>query len=278
MKTKFLKSLLIACLFSGVTQAQEAEPAGVPMPARVIGGISDGTPAPPAPPKVLPEYEVRKRQVVRKGGQKITINRVVPPVAASPEEPQPEDPIQPQSTLPHGGTFMVYATTYDDSLTYVRWNHDGRLHGAWSNANFKLLEGFVSFEGRGKQFTFMMLNGASSMEQLRAASADGNRYDLPEIVDFTELKAKNYPAYMLMEGDNKDKAAMDFIEAIHDLYEAEYQRLVAAQAERQKNRAIRAIEEEQLRLNPPPKPDVTVNYWKKAPEPKEEVKPAAANQ
>ena len=248
------------------------------MPARVIGGISEGKAVPPAPPKVLPEYEVRKRQIVRKGGQKITINRVVPPAVKPPEKPQPKDPIQPQSTLPHGGTFMVYATIYDDNMTYVRWNHDGRMHGAWSNTNFKLLEGFISFEGRGRQFTFMMLNGVSSMEQLRAAKADGKRQDLPEIVDFTELKKRNFPAYMLMEGDGQDEASMDFMEAIHDLYEGEQQRLVAAHAEREKNRVIRVLEEERLRLNPPPKPDVIVNYWKKAPEPKKEVKPASTNQ
>lgn len=256
--------------FLGFAFAQETEQqsqsAGIPMPARVIGEVSDGTPAPPAPPKALPNHEVETTKVRQQGKRRIILNRVVQPPKQLPAENQPAQnaPVQGNANLPQGGIFTIYATVYDEQRSYVKWNHDGRKHEAWSNTNFNLLEGFHSFEGRGKTYNFFIIIGDSTMEDLEKARAgEGDKSRLPEIPDFTELDQREYPAYILMKGDAGDTSSLEFIEAIHDLYEAEYDRLFAACVERKKNREMQNKKAEELRNNPPPKPDIIVNYWKK---------------
>ena len=68
---------------------------------------------------------------------------------------------------------------------------------------------------------------------------------------------------MVIQGDETNERAMEFIEAIHDLYAAEKPRLIAAYLEREKNHVIWREKQEELRKNPPPKPDLTINFWKR---------------
>jgi len=56
---------------------------------------------------------------------------------------------------------------------------------------------------------------------------------------------------------------MEFLEAIHDLYAAEKARLRTAYQARIKNHKIQALKDAELRKNPLPKPDITINFWKR---------------
>ena len=223
-------------------------------PARVIGKVADGTAVPAAQPKPLPNYQIRWGVVQHKKDHKVTINRVNPPeepVKKAKEDQNQQDgqtePITNQQ--PSGGAFFVYATTYDGLATRVRWHHEGQEFVAWSNVDWKYLVGFSSFEGRGKRYDFMLLHTLSAAEGVT----------IPGLPSLAEKGAR----YMVVKGDESNDSAMEFIEAIHDLYEAEKVQLKGAYQKRQSNLRIREAQKEAQRQNPPAKPDVIINYWKR---------------
>jgi len=58
---------------------------------------------------------------------------------------------------------------------------------------------------------------------------------------------------------------MEFMEGIHDLYDAKEKELEAAQIEREKQSRIR---EEELKKNPPKPEDMTLLFWNNDESPK----------
>lgn len=266
-----IHSLSVACLLAFLSPvfAQERE-LSTGLDAKVIGGISDGKPSPPLPPKVLPKYRINWTQVHQKNGQKIIVNQVQAPVPAmKPEVERMSDEELAQrsrefeknlaESKPSGGVFMVFATIYDRHTTHLSWWHDGEKFEAYSNVDWNYLGGFASFEGRGKRYSMLLLSSNASVNK---AERNHQRHKIPDLPKLPEL-ANRGAAYMVVKGDESNDGAMEFMEAIHDLYEAEKPRLVAAYLEREKNRKIRAEKEAELRKDPPPKPDIIVNYWRK---------------
>lgn len=81
----------------------------------------------------------------------------------------------------------------------------------------------------------------------------------PELPDLPSLE-ENGPVYMLTEGDESDAKAMELMDVLHDLYEAENERLVAAYQGREIARKER---EAFLKANPPQPKDVVLRYWRK---------------
>ena len=110
--------------------------------ARLLSPVSDGSPAPEAPEKTLPQYDIHWSKVHFKDGRKITINRVEPPsVIETQIEPsltsensvQQNPPAEP--AIESGGMVLVSATIYDHKTTYVTWTHDGEGFFAVSNVD-----------------------------------------------------------------------------------------------------------------------------------------------
>ena len=239
--------------------------------ARVPDKISDGSPSiPKAVVKPLPDYKIHWSQIRYVNGQKFTINNIEPPVqplkarlSVEELEQRDKDYQERLKTLkPSGGTFMVFATIYDNQNTLVTFNHEGERYEVWSNLKWNYLGGFASFEGRGKRYDMMLLPTSASIEGIKAEIEQGYEVTLPTIPQLPDLATKG-PHYTVIEGDTDNDDAMEFIEAIHDLYAAEKGRLIAAHTERLKNCRIQALKDEELRKNPPPKPDITINFWKR---------------
>jgi len=239
--------------------------------ARVPGGISDGRPSPrKAAVKPIPDYKIHWSQIKYVNGQKFIINSIEPPVLPlkvqlTTEEIEKQDKEYQEllKTLkPAGGTFMVFATIYDNQKTLVTFNHEGVSFRCWSNIDWNYLNGFVSFEGRGKRYSMMLLPSNASIERIKEDIAKGHELILPAIPPLPDLATKG-PHYTVIEGDTENDDAMEFIEANHDLYAAEKTRLIAAHAERLKDQKIQALKDVELRKNPLPKPDITINFWKR---------------
>lgn len=272
--------LLLTALMPCAIMAQGEESGSVIPPAKVIGGVSDGRPSPPVVPKVLPKYKIHWSQTHHKNGQKITVNHVETPVkAVAPSVvPLSDKELARRSrefakalgeNKPSGGFFTVSATIYDHETTLVHWWHEGAKFSAYSNVDWNHLEGFASFEGRGKHYTMLLLSANTSMKSLGKSRQKGYGVTIPELPPLPVLAEKG-PRYMVVGGDEKNEEAMEFIEAIHDLYAAEKTRLITAYTEREKNQKIRAKQQEELKRNPPPKKDVVINFWENKPAKKDQ--------
>lgn len=244
---------------------------------RVIGEVADGSPSPPAPPKVLPEFTINWSTVHQKKDHRVVINKVQAPapVVIRTSEPLSEEEIARRAAelersisaaRESGGIFTVSATIYDHKTTYVRWWNDKNEYACFSNVDWNHLGGFHEFEGRGKRYNMFLFTGNLTMEQLRKEREAGYRTTLPEIPKLPLLAEKG-PSYMVVRGDEENDAAMEFIEAIHDLYAEHREELARKRLEREKNHQLYLKKQQELRDNPPPKPDIIINYWKNDPQP-----------
>ncbi len=240
---------------------------------KIIGGVSDGKPSPSFLPKVLPQFTINWSMVHQKKDHKVIINKVQAPVdtAQNPAKPlNAEETDRSRGQLgkwisdvkESGGFFTVSATIYDHKTTHVRWWYEGKEYAVYSNVDWNHLGGFHEFEGRGKRYNMFLLSGNVDTEQLQKEIKAGYRASLPDIPRLP-LLAERGAAYMVMKGDEENDAAMEFIEAIHDLYDEHRPELMKAWRERKKNHHIYLRKQEELRLNPPPKKDIIINYWKK---------------
>jgi len=276
MKLTFFFTLCMS--ISLFAQAQEASSQVTTQPTKVIGGVSDAKPSLPTADKVLPQYKINWSTVHQKRDHKVILNKIEAPavVARQPiaELSQGEVEKQNQEILKwvrkikeSGSFFTVSATVYDHKATYVEWWNGDEKFAAWSNVDWNHLGGFHEFEGRGKRFSFMLFSNNTSMVSLKRDMTSGYRDTLPAIPKLPSLTGRG-ASYMVVKGDDKNDAAMEFIEAIHDLYAAEKVMLKKAYEERLKNWEISAAKQKDLRENPPPKPDVVINYWKKKSAPK----------
>ena len=285
MKSNLFVCLLGIALVSGDAFAQSPEKLADAMPTKVVGGIQDGKARPPSPPKKLPDFTIRWSQVHRKKGQKFVINRIqVPPkLVEQPVTPLKQQQIEQRAReieqwiediKESGGFFTVSATIYDNKTSYVRWSVDGKWYACYSNVNWQQLSGFTEFEGRGKRFNIILLTANASTKDMKREMAQGYRNSLPDIPKLPRL-ATHGARYTVVEGDETNDAAMEFMEAIHDLYDEHREVLVEKWREREKNYKIYLRKQEALRRNPPPKKDVVVNYWRKKNPPRSQEERAA---
>jgi hypothetical protein len=259
-------------LFNFLSSAVLLLPICFAQEARIPGSISDGKRSKPAPPIELPEYTIKWSKVQYKYGRKVTINRIEPPVvvskpkielsAAQVAQRTEEWKTKIKDINEYGGFVMVSATIYDHKATHVRWWHEGEAFEAWSNVDWNHLGGFIGFEARNKRYEMMLVSGNASSQVLQQQNKQGYRITVPQIPALPNLEEKG-ASYTIIKGDESNEQAMEFIEAIHDLYAAEKPRLIAAFNEREKNHVIWMRKREALRNNPPPKPDLTINFWKR---------------
>ncbi len=272
MKKNLLTSIPLLCLLGGFTHAQEAKLPEKPMPSRIVGEIADGKPSPPAPPKKQPNFKIHWSKSHQVNGQSITFNKV----AALPPADMEQKSVEPlgqaeitrrarkieqwiESVKQSGGFFTVSATIYDHKTTYVRWWNGKEEYACYSNVDWNHLGGFHEFVGRGKRFSMILFSANSSIKQMREDKRAGYRNSLPKIPSLPNL-ATHGARYMVIKGDEGNDDAMEFIEAIHDLYDENKAALVKAWQERKKNHEIYRRKQEALRRNPKPKPPLVINW------------------
>lgn len=279
-----MKSLNCAiALLAGTSllSAQETEsqrslteiPAIIEAPARLTSPIADGTPSEPVPEPERPKFRIHWETKIRQGGRAVTIQEVETPIfpksleveAASIPQLSAEEIKELLSQRADGipqHFVSVSATIYDRRATHLRiWSHDGERREpieAWSNADWNFLGGFASFEGRGQNFTFLMFPGNSSIRALRQAKRQNPEIVVPKIPEDLPQYRQSGARYVVMNHDEANETALEFLESVHDLYEAEKPMLVRAYRKREYQRKLRA---EELRRNPPKPEDIEISFW-----------------
>jgi len=276
---RFVVGITLLVSFLLPLGAQEENGGATGQMARVIGDILDGSPSEPAAPKVFPESEILSTKVVRDKGRTITMRRVAaPPVLPAPSEPRElsEEELAAIETFRNSDEFerspelgeakefcFVSATVYDERITRVMWWHKNEPFVAWSNMDWNVMSGFHEFEGRGQRFLMIMGVGAG---KVAAHQANDPEFTLPELPDLLS----EGPKYLLVSGNEENEVALKFMDALHDLYEAEGPRLKEARLLRDKHRKER---EAFLKANPPRPQDTTIHFWprnsSRSPEPSE---------
>lgn len=215
-----------------------------------------------------PEFRILGQVNIRQGGRNISMREVAPPIfpkeeAATALQPQREPiTIEPEADIEYHSV-TVSATVYDRKWTFLRVHHftagASRVTEAWSNVDWNYLGGFASFAGRGQYFTFLMLSGNSSIEDLRKANQKDPNISVPVVPQKLPDLASAGPCYMpVVQTKDEDETALEFLESIHDLYAEKQAELIAAYEERERQRLLR---QEEMRLNPPKPKDIEVQFW-----------------
>jgi len=231
-------------------------------PIAIISKLVDGT-----------QFEIFWGQQYREGGRNVTMQEVVAPILPKIEKDEVELEPRPQLTkeqlaeLPEQNQtrmkyFSVSATIYNNRATFVRWwsHKDGqeKMYECWSNVNWNHLGGMVSFRAREQEFTYLLMHGNSSLKALREARRENPEIKVPRIPKELPRLRDSGPRYVMMNGDERDDDAMEFIEAIHDLYAAKQRELRRAYRKRERARLARI---EELKRNPPQPKDIEISFW-----------------
>jgi hypothetical protein len=249
----------------------------MPTTARILGEIPDGTPPPPQPPK--PEYHIAARDILttathQQGGRTITIRQIKPidlppppaPVALAPTEVEAEFAqriAEYRATHPRTRLLFVGATVYrsKDSppRTLVRYWPEGNGGSVtfWSSADFALIAGGINtfVDSTGDNHHLMMAWSNMDIERMAEIwSARGLEYDAPDMPEFPEGKA----SFQII-GEQPDVEKLAPVQALHDIYNSEYERLKTAYEGRERARIER---EAYLKLNPPQPKNITLNFWR----------------
>lgn len=252
----------------------------LPTTARILGDIPDGTPPPPQPPKpvfIVPARDILATTTHQQGGRTITIRQIKP--IALPPPPPPPAPVETSAAEvdagfsqqlaeyrekhPKSGLLFLGATVFrsKDSppRTLVRyWPEGGREDiTLWTSADFALIAGGINSFVDAADDTYYLLMGWGNvdidhMSELRAAK--GLEYDAHDMPDFPEGKA----TFQIV---GKQPAAEDLvpIQALHDLYNSEFNRLKTAWEGRERARIER---EAYIKANPPQPKNMVLNYWR----------------
>lgn len=256
-----------------------------PLQAEIPGPISDGTPAAPTPPVVLPDAVVISTTTTE-------IEVVAPPpMAGLPplsgtiistvklvQDPGLPDPIPPTvspdtpalpPTLPARQIrqlVCISATVYDHACTFLRWYPSGKPEkkmAAWSNLDFNHFSGFSSYQVKGRDGvvrTYALMLGLGAGDARRELPGHVMQlHSTPEHPALPDLATAG-PAFVITEGDTTDKECMDIIQGMHDLYRVEGARMETGYLAR-----ITANEERRAELlaHPPKPDDVTVLFWQR---------------
>lgn len=267
---------LAPVLSQDVKNPLPAETVAAPTAARILGTIPDGTPPPPEPPKpkfIVPTKDVLESKSVEQGGRTITLRKINP--IALPPPPPPVEPLSPEardafrekaaeyrSKYPRTQMTFLSATVFrsKDSppRTLVRCWPEGKRQTItfWSSADFGLISGIHSFvDSTGTTHSLLMSWGYVDIEKMSEMQAARLKaYGAPVLPTFPAGKAG-------FQFPEMTPAAEDIapIQALHDLYNSQYDRLKTAFEGRERARIER---EAYLKANPPQPKDITLNYWR----------------
>jgi hypothetical protein len=276
------------------TGSNDAAPAAAQ--TGIIGRIPDGTPSPPAPKPELPVFQVKNTVIRRfdvveapempelppiRGTVTATVNLVENPHLPELVVPEAREP-DPAALARFRELAVKYvfpqfaslsATVYDRKRTLLKWSFYGnaqtgesgrRQYSAWSNVDFSHFTCFSSYQvaqsdGTVRKYELMMfvMGYDTNRERLRSEHF-GVPYQAPDIPELPELATAG-PAFVVMDGDDSDAKAVEFIMGLHELYQIEGGRMELAYQAR-----IKAHDERKAYLlaHPPKPKNLTLNYWR----------------
>lgn len=283
-----MKSLPLVFLlyWSFVLQAQDVVAVGEqPHLARlhIMGKLTDGRPALPAAPGVIPRLVVKQSftgavdyKKSRGASAKGAVHEVI-----DPQLPVLEKPIAPRMMTreelvafrqsPRYAELaariakrkkmrmvMLSATVYDEKCTLLRWWAEGKSFQAWSNVNFAHLGGCSSFvKGDQEYMLFMGIGAVDTVKWGQRYAAAGRKWKAPTIPRLPNSAEKN-PAFSLV-GKMPSVEELAPITALHELYLQEHKQLRQAHADR----VMAQREKEVELLRNPPQPQVPqIYFWR----------------
>jgi hypothetical protein len=247
-----------------------------PSAARVLGAIPDGTPPAPEPAKpgfVVAKKDVLDSQVHFQDGRKITVQRIKPIALPPPAEVAPtvadsatfrEQLAAARAAQPKTELLGISATVYRSknsaphTLVRISAMNSGEKEETtfWSSADFAYLSGFASFVGNdGITRNLMMAWGNQDIDGTKELLAKHDReYTAPKIPNLPKGKAT-----FIITSAPASTEMLASIQALHDVYNNEYDRLKLAYESREQ---ARLRDEAERKANPPKPKDITLNYWR----------------
>ena len=275
MKNSLFSNILatICCASYGLAEDKQALTSPEVATAHVLGNLPDGTPPPPEklrPKFIVPVEEIIASRVHQQGGRQITVQKITPIALHLPPEAVPIDINDPalkqhiaqyRATHPALKMLLVGATVYHSKdsppRTLVRLWHqaEGTPVSVWSSADFSLLSGVSTFaDSSGNTASLMMMWSVTNLDHANALQRKfARQFTPPEIPTLPEGKAT-----YVVTGGTPNTETLASIQSLHDLYNNEHTRLLAAFQGRERARLATGAE---LKAHPPKPKDIVLNHW-----------------
>ncbi len=158
---------------------------------------------------------------------------------------------------------VVYDFANNSPVTHLRWQHEGQLYEAWSEADFRYLRTLPNFSADKSRYRLSLLVFSESIEdmehQRQAAEAHGVKMRLPEIPNLpTTLSGVS--EYFVVSDDPdvfEQEAAFIPLDDIHAYYDGNLEKLKQKLANQEAMNDARA----RYREAHPQSKDTTLTYW-----------------
>jgi hypothetical protein len=186
-------------------------------------------------PSPLENAVVLDEVVFQKGKDQLVVQRIEEPELeagqddlseAQPETPQPV----PENALPTQ-TFLISATTYADQGTHLElWpvsrGRQAALSG-WSNLDWSVFQAFHKFTDGQQTFQIMLFHSKlGEAEVNRRANTDDSERSYPQVPEQLPDLSETGARYLVTSPAETEKEdTLDFLEAIHKLYDENSQEL-----------------------------------------------------
>jgi hypothetical protein len=264
---------LAVAVASGILHSQQEMAPTV----ELLDKLPDGTPPPPQPPQpgfITPSGKILSTESVQEGGRTITIQEIKP--IALPSPPPSEESVsgpfdeatrarfaELRASRPRINNLNLGATVYlsenSPTRSLVRLAVPGEGNHQitfWSSADFSLLAGVGDFRHEdGTVRRLMLMWSPIYMDRMAALLAKhGRTYTAPVIPELPSGKA----SFVIVSG-TPSAANLADIQALHDLYNSQLEKLNAAHQDREQARLIREAE---LKAHPPQPKDITLSHWR----------------
>lgn len=242
---------MFAALFTTAACAQDA--------------LQNARSQPPLPVHVLKSWRADF------GDRSLYLNRVAPPFLrqAPIQTSAPTDNTVPpafaDAPVPGKKSEVLFlsATVHNHKFTEIRWMAGGNEFRAFSNIDFNLLTGGLSFENEDTAYTLLLAVTNVSTQTVQTVS--GSPHDsAPVSADSLAAigKLSTTKAQYIVAGDGGDVAPQDkglaAFDALHVFYNTNRQQLTDAYA---KGEAARLAQESKPKVPLPKPPDTVVNFW-----------------
>ena len=243
--------------------------------ARILGDLPDCTPPPSDPAKpafIVPAKDILETESLQQGGRTITLQEIkpiqLPPPVTVPAPLDLNNPTvqariaehranQPQNECIRLGACVYHSKDSPPRTLVTYWTAAGEAPMTfWSSADFSLLTSLVNFIGiDGKTRSLLMMWTTADIEQSIESLAKSGREPTspPEIPQFLTGKAT-----FIIQSGNPTAENLASIQALHDLYNNEYEKLNAAFEVREQ---ARLQQEAELIAHPPQPKNIVLNYW-----------------
>lgn len=234
----------------------------------IIVGPHVGEPTAEAPiqPRKQRDWKVRNTSVRQVGGRSVTIQEVEPPIlekatratTPAPRQAAPTDTPNTVAQLPMrviGITATIYGRG-NEKRTRLTINTQRKTFYAWSNIDFRHMDGLVAFRANGREYFLIMghdlaRDDRGRLKTLRDATLDG----CPRK---NTLASTSATFALVAEQNSRSPLAREILHDIHTLYRQEKQHLTDAFNHRQRT----AAHPKPAAPPSPPKP-VTIRFWKR---------------